>query len=183
MKTLLAFLSCALLFAASPAAAEPAPDNDPLAPFDVLIGDWTVVNSQNTATGWEEIARTRTTFRRILNGKMIEEVGVYSTGEAFDVRHYFSRDVFRDVYRATLMDGTHGLLDVYEGDFDEAGVFVMDNVRAGTFFPAADGGAMAVRFRYALEAENPHVVIDVSMDEGAVWTPFLRADFEPAELG
>ena len=179
MTRLLSIITAAFVFAFPAFASDEK--TDPLAHFDVLLGDWTVVSSEVTEDGWNEIARTETYFSRSLDDKVIFEVGAYSTGEEFEVRNYFTWDAFRGVYRIALMDGTHGLMDIYEGDFNDEGVFVMDNVRAGTFFPTGDGGEMAFRFQFVLKKDAPEFYVDISTDKGATWGPAFRVQYEPLE--
>lgn len=179
----LRILYAGLLILAAGLSSSATADNtsDPMVALQPLIGTWQVVNARRTPDGWQEIARTRTTFRKILNGMMIQEVGAYSTGQVFNVRDYYSWDPFRKVYRTAFMDGTHGLMDIYEGSFDESGVFTIDNVRSGTFFPSENGGETAFRFRYHLVEGSPYILIDASSDGGKAWAEFFRVDFLPID--
>lgn len=146
-----------------------------------MTGDWMLAFKMTEDDGatWTELKPSAATVTTILGGKMVRENVVLDFGNGYqmvgDVT--ISYDPFRGVYRASWSDSSVGLLDVYEGKMID-GKIVMDNLRAGTTWNAANGSRLNFRISWGFESEQERsYVIEMSDDLGKTWHAYYDGMF------
>jgi hypothetical protein len=151
-----------------------------MAPLAALAGSWKVALSsrQHPGAPWEESERTSQTEAR-LRGALIEER--YATAEGIEVVRCFTYDQFHKKYRVTQIDGRRTQLDVYEGDFDDSGRWVVSNVATGTSW---SGFGMVFHTRLSISDIGPDgftLEHETSTDGGETWFLDAKAAYARAE--
>lgn len=168
----------AILTAVSSTAADSAAPMDKLAPLE---GEFVLEGTRFTPDGPVANREIPTTGRFLLNGRMLEEHRFVDFGQPdlTEMLTQITYDQYRNVYRAAVIDDTWGIMDVYEGVFDEAGNLVMTNLRSDTFFPLPDGKKMHFRLSWGLADQPKTFRVDSSVDGGSSWQPMVEDVFVP----
>lgn len=147
-----------------------------------LAGDWVVTGQVMGPDGMQALdpGDAQTSF--VFNDRGLEENAHIDLGAdgVTHMRTLFSYDPYRALYRLSVMDDTYGLLDVYEGDFDDAGRLVATNLRADTSYPI-EGGQLHFKLVYDFTHADGHEFnIYLSADRGESWTLYFDQDYVPA---
>jgi hypothetical protein len=137
-----------------------------------FVGDWTVVQSRPTPSGWVEQPPMAATFRSSMNN--LYAVGNFTAG-AFSYEMVFSYDAAQSLYRIASRDDQSGLIDIYEGDFDSSGSLIVSNLTSGTHY-AVGGVKYFNRLTFAARADGWSVLVEASRDGGVTWRPQSRAE-------
>lgn len=85
----------------------------------------------------------------------------------------FSFDAAQQQYRVTSRDDQSGLIDFYEGEFDEHGALVVSNVRPGTHY-VFDGARFHNRMTFSPVMDGWVWLVEASGDGGQSWRPQVR---------
>jgi len=139
--------------------------------LDFLAGDWRV--EQLVPTGenqWRSSGESALRFNSTLNDLYLE-TRAGSGGYVYDI--VLSFDVARQLYRIISRDDRSGLIDVYEGVFDERGALVVSNVGPGTHY-VSGGIRYHNRMTFTPTAEGWEWLVEVSGDGGQSWQPQVR---------
>lgn len=118
-----------------------------MTPLSFLPGLWRVelftpVDPGEPEPRWQAWDTTASRFVAIYGGAFVRELGVgFPIGgaavgadgfERWAYQATFSWDRFQRVYRATYIDNITGLLDIYQGPFDD-GELILTNLHTGTY--------------------------------------------------
>ena len=171
----------AFTFSFSLHAQEDTADQPPgMEALSHMVGVWSVTTSQFASGEWQA-GETRTAEIVPLLGGAIqtESVDVVVPAFSFSLYSVYSYDQFRALYRLGVSDSSFGLLDIYEGDFDDQGRLVVDNLRSGTHFIDQTGTVSAFRLIYDFTGPDMfRFTVNVTQDEGVTWSPFVRSDYQ-----
>ncbi len=125
------FCAASAVFADTPTDAEQTQAthevklNDGLARLKPFAGRWQIVAFQPDANQqWQENERSQLSFDWVLGNRLLETSGHMQNS---DFRLSISYDALKSVYRLALIDNLSGVLDIYEGNFDESGTLVLTN--------------------------------------------------------
>ncbi len=139
--------------------------------LDFLAGDWRVEQFSPTRVDqWRSSGERALRFNSTLNDLYLE-TRVGSGGYNYDI--VLSFDVAKQLYRITSRDDRSGLIDVYEGVFDERGTLVVSNVGPGTHY-VSGGIRYHNRMTFAPTAGGWEWLVEVSGDGGQSWQPQVR---------
>ncbi|MEE4360341.1 MAG: hypothetical protein V2I63_02325 [Pseudomonadales bacterium] len=160
---------------------------DSLGPLAHLVGHWQVLTSIPGEGGLQVGPPGKAVILPILGGQaLVEDVTLrFPDAEGLRLRHTFTHDPYVDLFRITAIDDASGLLDVYEGRFED-GRLQVDNIRAHTFSPTALGRELAFRLRWhEISADGFRFDVFQSDDGGESWAlyaaqTYLR-DSDPAD--
>ncbi len=174
-------------FFAAPAFSEESPEDlhkaamQRLAP---LVGEYTAGGVRYTQDGEIPLQENTAKIDYILNGFGLEEKVKVDMGmeEPVTLLTTFSYDPYRQLYRVSVLDDTFGLLDIYEGRFNDKGVLSVTNLRADTYFPFGDDGGR-LHFMLQWSLNSPVKTFDVLMtsDGGATWLPYFEMKYTPVQ--
>lgn len=142
-----------------------------VARLQFLVGDWTVVQSHPTGSGWVERPPITADFKPSMNGLYV--VGDFDSG-AFTYEMVFSYDAAKGEYRVASRDDVSGLIDVYQGDFDASGELKLSNLASGTHY-LVGGVRHHNRLTFTSGTDGWQVLIEVTRDDGVTWAPQGRA--------
>ncbi len=173
------FLLGATLLATSSMAQDTDAVSSPIASLHDLVGTWEVVASAPNADGiWQDGPTTTSEVARLLEGQLVQEiVTIALPSVAFTLVVAYSYDRFRDVYRVTATDQAGGLMDVYEGRYENDRL-VLTNLRARTFYRFDDGREMAFRLVKYFDGPDRFLIeASMSFDEGSTWQPHSRVQY------
>ncbi len=139
--------------------------------LDFLAGDWRVEQFTPIEGGeWRSNGEGALQFRSTMNDLYLE-TNASSGRYAYHI--VFSFDAAQQKYRVTSRDDQSGLIDVYEGAFDELGALVVSNVGPGTHY-VYGGTRYHNRMRFSPIADGWVWVVEVSGDDGQSWRPQVR---------
>lgn len=144
-----------------------------MAKFESLLGEWNTTNYFYEENDWKEVATSHVKYFKKLKGKLVsEEISNVIPAGGFVVESFISYDQYRNVYRLAAIDDTFGLMDIYEGDFENDKIFRVTNLRAGTNFPTSDGGELYFRLTFKeIDANTREFLVEQSNDNGQIWRP------------
>ncbi len=147
-----------------------------------LAGTWemTVFTTSDEGVTWNPAPAQVVDLRFAHKGFMLEEIPVALDGPGFHMRSYLTYDQYRKVYRKAALDDVWGVLDLYEGNFEDDRL-VLTNLESGTFFPVADGKWRGFRLTLELEEDRRWMWIDKTDDEGASWQPAFKLEYNKIE--
>lgn len=142
-----------------------------------LEGSWTAdLAAPNAKPGERSDEGTPIEVVKVKGGKALTTT-LETAGYTFLM--YFSYDVDLDRYRITSLDDVSGLLDVYEGTFDESGALVVSNVGTGTGYTYL-GARHHNRLRLEPNGDTGWKwEIEVTTDLGATWKVQRRVSVKP----
>lgn len=139
--------------------------------LDFLAGDWRVEQfTLRDAGEWRSNGEGALRFSSTMNDLYLE-TNASSGRYAYHI--VFSFDAAQQQYRVTSRDDQSGLIDVYEGAFDESGALVLSNVGPGTHY-AVGGVRYHNRMSFAPTADGWAWLVEVSDDGGQSWRPQVR---------
>ena len=154
-----------------------------MAKFESLLGDWNTTNYFYEDDDWKQVATSHVKYFKKLKGKLVsEEITNVKPEGGFVVESFISYDQYRNVYRLAAVDDTFGLMDIYEGNFENDKLFRVTNLRAGTNFPTSDGGELYFRLTFKeIDHDTREFLVEQSNDNGDNWLPMymnkmVRAD-------
>ncbi len=178
------FLLGIALFSVSNAQDEaiPAVSHAPLQAMQrlsSLAGAWemTVFTTADEGVTWNSGPAQVVDLRFAHKGFMLEEIPAALDGPGFHMRSYLTYDQYRKVYRKAALDDVWGVLDLYEGNFEDDRL-VLTNLESGTFFPVADGKWRGFRLTLELKEDKRWTWIDKTDDEGASWQPAFKVEYK-----
>lgn len=146
-----------------------------------LEGSWSAdLAAPDAKPGERSDGRTPIEVVKVNGGKAL--TSTFKTA-GYTFLMYFSYDVDLDRYRITSLDDVSGLLDVYEGTFDESGALVVSNVGTGTGYTY-----LGARHHNRLRLEPNGDAgwkweIEVTTDRGATWKVQRRVAVVPRMPG
>jgi len=166
-------------------AADEAVEDTPSALhfLDGHEGQWTVTGRRFDPDGWADIAPQTAQIESVYDGRAYVETTQIDFGRSQSgLQTTLTWDGFRDVYRISALDEGFGLLDVYEGRFDEAGRLVATNLRSDTYFEYGEDTRLHFQLRWSFISED-YFMFDVLMtaDGGASWTPYFELEYRRAD--
>lgn len=139
--------------------------------LDFLAGDWRVEQFLPTRVDqWRSSGESALRFNSTLNDLYLE-TRAGSGGYVYDI--VFSFDVARQLYRIISRDDRSGLIDVYEGVFDERGALIVSNVGPGTHY-VSGGIRYHNRMIFTPTAGGWEWLVEVSGNGGQSWQPQVR---------
>lgn len=139
--------------------------------LDFLAGDWRVEQFSPIAAGeWRSNGAGAMRFSSAMNDLYLE---TNASSGRYVYHIVFSFDATQQRYRVTSRDDQSGLIDVYEGAFDESGALVLSNIGSGTHY-AVGGVRHHNRMSFAPTAEGWAWLVEVSDDGGQSWRPQVR---------
>jgi glyoxylase-like metal-dependent hydrolase (beta-lactamase superfamily II) len=149
-----------------------------LRPLRFLLGRWmgTQVRADTSRSGSRSSApaalEISSEFVPVLGGAAYEG---RMTAPGYRFVLTLSYDVAQQRYRVGALDDVTGLLDIYEGALLGDGALVVDNVRAGTYYPNARGEHVHTRLTFTPTAgELFRLDVFESTDGGRTWSPATR---------
>lgn len=148
-----------------------------------LAGDWVVSGQVMGPGGALALDTGEAQTRFVFNDRGLEDNARIDLGGegATHLRTLFSYDPYRGLYRLSVMDDTFGLLDIYEGDFDDAGRLVVTNLRSDTSYPI-EGGQLHFKLVYDFTHADGHDFdIYMSADRGENWTLYFDQHYASAD--
>jgi len=154
-----------------------------MSPLASLGGTWDLVTLSKGDSGkWSpstEISARRWAFAPILQGTMIQGRGEieFPGGLRLEALVVLSFDQWNRVYRAALMGSAFGLMDIYAGEWNDAGELVLSNAETGSAQSTPTQDATG-QVRLAIESEDVFsMILAQSVDAGATWVDFLKWEF------
>lgn len=148
-----------------------------------LAGDWVVTGEVMGPEGAQAMTPGTAEAHYAFNERGIEETALIDLGSVeglTELRTLFTYDPYRDIYRLSVMDGAYGLLDIYEGGFDEDGRLVTTNLRADTSFPI-EGGQLHFKLVRDFTGSDGHdFAVYMSADRGETWVLYFDQHYAPA---
>ncbi len=144
-----------------------------------LAGVWemTVFTTADDGVTWTPAPAQVIDLRYAHKGFLLEEIPAALDGPGFHMRSYVTYDQYRKVYRKAALDDVWGILDLYEGNFED-GRLVLTNLESGTFFPVADGKWRGFRLTLELKEDKRWTWIDKTDDKGASWQPAFKLRYK-----
>ncbi len=143
-----------------------------------LAGAWnmTVFVTSDDGETWQATPSQEVALRFAHKGFMLEELPADLTTPGFHMRTTLTYDQYRKVFRKTALDDVWGILDLYEGEIKDDHL-IMDNLRAGTFFPLEDGKWRGFRLTLELNSGQRWMWIDKTDDNGQSWQPAFKVEY------
>ncbi len=139
--------------------------------LDFLLGDWRVEQFTPIEAGdWRSNGEGELRFISTMNDLYLE---TNARSGRYVYHIVFSFDAAQQQYRVTSRDDQSGLIDVYEGVFDEQGALVVSNVGPGTHY-AIGGVRYHNRMSFAPTSGGWVWLVEVSGDGGQSWRPQVR---------
>ncbi len=149
--------------------------------LDGILGDWRVVTEIITQDGdWTEQSVAMATFEKRLNGLLISEIETERLsweGQNPALELDITFDQYRDVYRLSVIDDGWGIMDVYEGELEDA-VLTVTNLKSGTSYPLENGGELFFKLEIPVSGDERVMNIGMSSDKGETWRPFYRVTYK-----
>jgi hypothetical protein len=151
----------------------PAPEMERLS---FLMGTWEVQpefgNPNNPTDRWYPTKPIETTFTPLLNGTFLQSqlAVTWPDGQVWQTISIWSYDRFRKEYRVVFLDDLWGLLDVYEGEFENGNLNV-DNGRTETWGPPSNGNPTMARVVLHDIAEDSFILEWEGSANGTEWAP------------
>ncbi|MEZ5891856.1 MAG: hypothetical protein R3C58_01720 [Parvularculaceae bacterium] len=143
-----------------------------------LKGEWRACVANITADGERAAGDVRMAeFRPSMNDLYLETEIVNSR---FRYHMLFSYDVVQKRYRIASRDDQSGLLDIYEGVFDDGGALVLTNLKSGTHY-AYKGVDYYNRLSFKPAGNGWTSTVDATNDGGKSWRQQLQIDATPAK--
>jgi hypothetical protein len=184
MKSLIAISTLLIGLGANPALAQTGPGGpgqiarEQMMRVADMAGDWTVtVFGQNADGQFAALGEEPSHVHFILNGMALREDAQADSLAGFQIESTLQYDQNRETFRLVSMDDTWGNMDIYEGNFDPAGVLRLTNLRSGTTFVAADGSERHFRLSFTVhDANRNSFSVEMSGDAGQSWNLFQRYD-------
>ncbi|MDG1858661.1 MAG: DUF1579 family protein [Emcibacteraceae bacterium] len=145
--------------------------------FDKIMGDWNVTQfSPDADGGWQKTTTSNITMSKSLGGNLIS--GTSSDIEpvgSMDLELSFTYDQVRNHYRMSVIDSSFGLMDIYEGDFNQDGNFIVTNIRSGTSFLDDEGNEFHFKFTFSIdEPDQWSYLIELTTNAGGMWSPMFK---------
>lgn len=173
------------VFSASALAQDAGSDRqlEAMARLAPLAGDWTVTGRIMGPEGAQALEPGEARTRYAFNDRGLEDNARLDLGGdgPTHLRTLFSYDPYRGLYRLSVMDDTFGLLDIYEGDFDEDGRLVVTNLRTDTSYPI-EGGQLHFKLVYDFTHSDGHDFdVYMSADRGTSWALYFDQRYTLAD--
>lgn len=147
-----------------------------VARLQFLKGEWRACAVKPTKDGgWTAGSATVMDFRPTLNNLYLE---LETVSGRHRYRVVLSYDAAQQRYRIASYDDQSGLLDIYDGRFDDAGSLVVSNLNSGTHY-AYQGIDYFNRMSFKPTPKGWAWAVDVTADKGRSWQPQLRIDATP----
>ncbi len=142
-----------------------------------IVGEWLVTGTMLDLSGKEVEIRSTATITKELGGASIEEHSSYLLPpHAVKFTCLRTWDSFRNRYRMACIDSLTGLLDIYEGEFDN-GALVMTNLSTGTH-AEINGTRMYGRQTVSkISSDSFLLTWDISMDRGSTWQQYGQLQY------
>jgi hypothetical protein len=138
-----------------------------------LAGPWSVTPEFGSPDGgWSATEAAETEFSAILGGTFwwSETPITWPDGQVWSTVSIWSYDRFRNEYRVTFLDDLWGLLDVYEGRFED-GELKVSNGRSQTWGPSTGGPPAMARVVLHDVSERSFVLEWEGSTDGVAWSP------------
>lgn len=156
---------------------------DAMARLAPLAGEWVVTGEMMGPNGAQAMTPGTAQARYAFNERGLEETAQIDLGSVeglSELRTLFTYDPYRNLYRLSVMDDAYGLLDIYEGGFDEEGRLVTTNLRADTSFPI-EGGQLHFRLVHDFTGSEGHeFAVYMTADRGESWQLYFNQHYAPA---
>lgn len=144
---------------------------DGRARLDFLAGDWRIEQFTSTQAGeWRSNGSGDLHFASTMNDLYLE-TRAHSGGFLYHI--VLSFDASQQRYRVTSRDDQSGLIDVYEGAFDEQGALLVSNVGPGTHY-FFGGVRYHNRMSFSPTAGGWVWLVEASPDGGQSWRSQVR---------
>ncbi len=142
-----------------------------------LAGEWQVTGTMLDLDGTAVKIRSKATIERNLEGASVEERSSYllppHAVEFFCIRSW---DSFRGRYRMACIDSLTGLLDIYDGVFENDRL-VMTNLSTGTY-AETNGTRMYGRQTVEEISKDSFLVTwEFSLDNGSTWQRYGQLQY------
>ena len=180
-------LAALMLMSSLGAAAQTSEtENSPrqrLAFMSELTGDWVIYSRRMTEQGWVEAEPEPATVESLWDGQAYRQTETTDFGNAsYELVTHLTWDQYRSVYRITALDEGWGIMDVYEGGFDQNGDLVVTNLRSDTYFPWGPDQRAHFQLRWAFDDHAEGFVFHVllTLDGGASWMPYFENTYRRA---
>ena len=146
--------------------------------LNVLEGRWAMVTeiTQDDGNTWQAMPASEVVIQLRHKGMILAEVPADTSTPGFHMETYITYDQYRKVFRKAAIDDVWGIMDLYEGTFQEDAI-VFDNVASGTTFPIAKGVWRNFRLRLELKSPERKFLIEKSDDAGQTWQPSFRITY------
>ncbi|MCC3859582.1 DUF1579 family protein [Pseudemcibacter aquimaris] len=144
--------------------------------LSTLVGDWSQEHYTYSEEGtWEKTGTSNLKLSKSLSDLMISgETRDMVPAEGMNLELSFTYDLYRKIYRMSVVDSIYGLMDIYEGEFNQDGHLMLTNINKDTFFPVENG---AMHFRFTFKDDDPDKIscfIEQTSDAGEKWSPMLN---------
>jgi hypothetical protein len=150
---------------------------DGIAKIEFLRGPWQAALLKPKGTDWVAAGNVRIELEDAAGGKALTTT-ISLNGYTYLM--FFTYDALQKAYRVTSLDDVSGLMDVYEGNFDDAGALAVSNTGPGTSY-ASLGTTYHNRMRFLPTGTRSwELQVDFTIDNGATWRPQLRGVVKPA---
>ena len=139
--------------------------------LDFLAGDWRIEQfTPVEAGGWLSNGEADLRFASTMNDLYLE---TNARSGRYIYHIVFSFDAAQQQYRVASRDDQSGLIDVYEGVFDERGALVLSNVGPGTHY-SYGGARYHNRMIFSPTTDGWIWLVEASNDNGQTWRPQVR---------
>jgi uncharacterized protein DUF1579 len=156
-----------------------------MAKLDALQGSWKATTQTIQDDGaWQEQSVNLVAIEKSFHGLLLTESETKRvSGDAASPRLKidYTYDQYRNVYRISIVDNSWGIMDVYEGDFED-GALILTNIRSGTSFPIENGPELFFRMNMPVSGDKRVLDINLTTDEGETWQPFYRVTYTREKL-
>lgn len=158
-----------------------APEMERLAP---LAGTWRVdaETFRPRMNRWDATGSFSARFVRTFDGRYVEsDLVIVSGRQGYALNLILSWDRIRREYRAIIRENVVGLIDVFEGQFEDD-VLVLDNRTTGTAGPSMDGRVEPNRLRLQMEGAD-RFILYIDAWRGDRWVEGARFIFSRLAIG
>ncbi|MDF2178815.1 DUF1579 family protein [Aliiglaciecola sp. CAU 1673] len=144
-----------------------------------LSGDWQlqVKASFDDGKTWQqsEPVSVQLVFKQ--RGLMLEEIPLQIVEQGFNMHTLITYDQYRQVYRKAAIDDVWGIMDLYEGQWQEDKL-VFTNLKAGTLFPVGEDTWRGFRLTMQVSPDSRTTWIDKTDDMGKSWQPAFILEYK-----
>ena len=147
--------------------------------LSVMQGEWesTMSISYDMGSSWQSKPSNKVRVDSKLNGMVLEQRNLTPSHNGWSIIVNTAYDQYRQQYRHIVMDDVWGMMDVYEGNLDEQGNLVVNNLDSETFFPGINNTWLAFRLVIELSECERQTRIQASPNNGETWIPYIRYNF------
>jgi len=144
-----------------------------------LQGRWRVTTETTNDGGenWQTNPAYEVVVHLRHKGMLMAEVPINPGNDGFHMETYISYDQYRNVFRKAAIDDVWGVMDLYEGNFED-NKLVFTNLKSGTFFPVGEKKWRAFRLQLTLTSPVREMLIEASDDAGIHWQPAFKVNYQ-----